>query len=165
MCSDNYSLKYHNYCKYHNIHLVDYNSAVKLKLQAYTKSHFLYKHQPCLYTNLNSFYCPSYAWSTVLLFQYAFCQPSKITTGGMAPMKALIWQCRPDTLPLSVHIFQDLVIETFVHVNVIATPNSAICIVWLLCYSCCHHPPHLHVIPTHPYICWSNTDAFLETNT
>ena len=80
-------IKYLNYCKYYNIHLVDYNSAVKLKLQAYTKSHFLYKHQPCLYTNLNSFYCLSYAWSTVLLFQNAFCQPSKITTGGMAPMK------------------------------------------------------------------------------
>ena len=31
------------------------------------------------------------------------------------------------------------------------------CIVLLLCYSCCHCPP-----PCHPYICWSNIDAFLD---
>ena len=37
LCCNNHSLKYHNYCKYHDIHLVGYNSAVKLKLQAYGK--------------------------------------------------------------------------------------------------------------------------------
>ena len=30
---DYHPLKYHNYCKYHDIHLVGYNSVVKLKLQ------------------------------------------------------------------------------------------------------------------------------------
>ena len=37
LCYDNYSLKYHHYCKYHNVHLVGYNSAVKLKSQVYGK--------------------------------------------------------------------------------------------------------------------------------
>ena len=34
LCCNNLSLKYHNYCKYHDIHLLGYNSAVKLKSQA-----------------------------------------------------------------------------------------------------------------------------------
>ena len=34
---DNHTLKYHNYCKHHNIHLVGYKSVVTLKSQAYGK--------------------------------------------------------------------------------------------------------------------------------
>ena len=37
LCFDNYPLKYQNYCKYHNNYSVGYNSAVKLKSQAYGK--------------------------------------------------------------------------------------------------------------------------------
>ena len=35
LCCDNHPLKYHNHCKYHDIHLVGYNSTVKLKTKAY----------------------------------------------------------------------------------------------------------------------------------
>ena len=32
---DNHPLKYHNYCKYREIHLIGCNSIIKLKSQAY----------------------------------------------------------------------------------------------------------------------------------
>ena len=36
LCCNNHPLKCHNYCKYHNVHLGGYKSAMKLKLQAYS---------------------------------------------------------------------------------------------------------------------------------
>ena len=33
---DNHPLKYNDYCKYHDIYLIGYNSAVKTKSQAYS---------------------------------------------------------------------------------------------------------------------------------
>ena len=38
LCYNNHPLKYHNYCKYYDIYLIDYNcySAVKTKSQAYS---------------------------------------------------------------------------------------------------------------------------------
>ena len=40
----------------------------------------------------------------------------------------------------------------WVHVGIIDTLNSMVCVFWLLCFSLCHHPPHLHSPPTHPLI-------------
>ena len=34
-CCHNHPLKYHNYCKYDNVHLVGYNFAIKLNSQTY----------------------------------------------------------------------------------------------------------------------------------
>ena len=34
LCYDNHPLKYHDYCKYHDIYLIGYNSAVKTKSHA-----------------------------------------------------------------------------------------------------------------------------------
>ena len=38
LCCDNHPLKYHGYCKYHDTHLVGYNTAIKPKLKAYCVS-------------------------------------------------------------------------------------------------------------------------------
>ena len=103
----------------------------------------------------------NYAWSIGLLFQSAFCQPSKFTTGGMVPMKGT-------NMAMGTWFSSTVTTQPcngiFVHVDVIATLNSTICVVSLICYSCCHHPPHPHVIPTNPLLCWSNINAFLEKN-
>ena len=99
LCYNNYPLKYHHYCKYHNIHLVGYNSAVKLKSQA---KHMVNLHhmwllvqKPAMSVHKLKFVLllqlitilNNYPWLTCLLFQSTFCQPSKFTTDGMVSVK------------------------------------------------------------------------------
>ena len=103
---------------------------------------------PQLITTLNN-----YVWSTGLLFQSTFCQPSKFMTSGMVPVKgsnmaASTWY----SSTVSTHLSRPcnrILAHCDVHVNVIANLNSAICIVSIFCYSCYHHSPHPHFLPTH----------------
>ena len=50
----------------------------------------------------------------------------------------------------------------WVHVDIIATLNSAICVILLLGFSCYHHSPH--PLPLNLYICWPNIDILLKSS-
>ena len=54
----------------------------------------------------------------------------------------------------SVQALQQIIAPLWVHMDIIATLNSAICVFRLLCCSCCQHPPHLCAFPPTimPYI-------------
>ena len=67
--------------------------------------------------------------------------------------RALILQWGPDTAPtVSTHLLGNID-PLWVHVDIIATLNSPICVILLFCFSLCHHPP----LPTPLYMlaqCW-----------
>ena len=105
---------------------------------------------PQLITKLNNYACslPPLADVNCLLFQSAFSNhvnPWLVKGGLQYSSGDLIW------LPLSVHICLSLVLEYWpfwVHVQVMATLHSTICVIFLLCWNIFHHPPHPRAPPT-----------------
>ena len=85
--------------------------------------------------------------STGLLLQSAFLT-IKSMTGEMAPMEG-------SNLALSAHICLGLVVEYWLFVGACGHHSHSKfyhCVILLLCFSLCHHPPHPRTPPTHPLI-------------
>ena len=94
-------------------------------------------------------YCLHWLMSTNLLFQSAFVDHVNSWLMKWCQQQAPIWHRGLDMVPLSVHVCLGLVVEYWplrVHVHVRATLNSTICVILLLCLSCCHHLP---LLPSH----------------
>ena len=84
--------------------------------------------------------------STHQIFQSAFCQPCKFTTGEMAPMEGSSLAVGPDMAPTVIACLSRpcsgiLALCGYLHICVIATLNSTVCVILLLYLSFCHHPP------------------------
>ena len=117
-------------------------------------------------------YCLHWLMSTGLLFQSAFCRPCKSKTGEITPMEDSNLAVGNDmTHTVSAHLTRPcsgilaLCGPLWPFVDVIATLNSTICVILLLCFSLCHHPPTLPPPPpTHHliYVCWPKINKFHE---
>ena len=93
---------------------------------------------------LNNYACtlPPLANVNCSAFHNTFCQPCKSTTGKMAPKMAPIWQWGPDMAPtVNTRLSRAYMYHSgiWVHIHIIATLNSNICIFLLLYLSFCHH--------------------------
>ena len=65
-----------------------------------------------------------------------------------------MWQWRPDMAPtVSAHLsrpcFGILVLCGYIYIHIIATLDSTICVILLICLSFCHHPSRPRAPPTH----------------
>ena len=112
-------------------------------------------------------HCLHWLMSTGLLFQSAFCRPCKCTTSEITPMDDSNLAVGNDmTHTVSTRLSRPCcgILALCGHVDVIATLNSTICVILLLCFSLCHHPPYPHPPPTHHliYVCWPKINKFHE---
>ena len=101
-------------------------------------------------------HCLHWLKSTGLLSLNAFCRPWKSTTGEMAPKEgsnlAVGTWYGSHCWCTSVKALQWNIDPLWVHVHVIATLNSTICVFFLLWLSFCQHSSHSRAPPTHPLI-------------
>ena len=115
---------------------------------------------PQLIAALNNYACslPPLVNVKQSAFPEWFCQPCKSMTGEMAPKKGSNLAVRnlygSHCQCTSVQALYWNIGPLWVHVQVIATLNSTVCAIWLLCLSFFHHsaPPAHFLIYTGPIL-------------